>query len=290
MKEFQPVFILGNPRSGTSLLRIILHNHDYIVAPPESGFSQWWCKKYQDWEIDDINSPRLDAFLKDLSTSKKIETWELDFTVVKNVIHENKPSNYGELVACIYLCYAEVPTGIRVICDKNNYYIHHVPELFKIWPNAQYIHLLRDGRDVACSYLDLVDIQTQSKYKPSLSTSVFQIAEEWKQNNKKIAELSRLGVERYFLVKYEDLISDSKATVERLCDFLKIKFSAKMLEYYKTSQRDKMEPSETMDWKKRTKEKPDAKRIGRYKQDLSKDYIDKFTSIAGDALNKYGYD
>ena len=44
-------FILGNPRSGTTLLRVILHSHENIIVPPECGFLTWLYKDYYDWVV-----------------------------------------------------------------------------------------------------------------------------------------------------------------------------------------------------------------------------------------------
>jgi len=61
-------FILGNPRSGTSLLRLMLNANTHIVSPPESGFLHWWYKKYNAWSTADNSKENIAAFVKDLST------------------------------------------------------------------------------------------------------------------------------------------------------------------------------------------------------------------------------
>src|SRR3972149_1986006 len=99
-----PVFVIGNPRSGTTLLRLMLNNHRNIVVPPECGFAVWWYAKYKDWSKDSCQGHHcLDRFLKDLMTSKKIETWNLDFGALGKYIQSVKPFNYAELVSCIYI-------------------------------------------------------------------------------------------------------------------------------------------------------------------------------------------
>lgn len=46
----EPVFIIGSPRSGTTLLRLMMNSHPRIVVPPECGFAVWWYEKYQHWK------------------------------------------------------------------------------------------------------------------------------------------------------------------------------------------------------------------------------------------------
>lgn len=283
------VFILGNPRSGTSLIRLMLQQHSNIVAPPESGFMQWWFNKYKNWKIDDNSDNEVDKFLDDLFTSKKIETWNLSRNNLKNNILQKKPKNYGELMAIIYMAYKFYSENLKVIVDKNNYYINHLEDIKQIWPEAKFIHVVRDGRDIACSYLDVNKLKTRSPYKPKLSTSIERIAYEWIENNRKIFKLSEHYLEKYILIKYEDIVFKPKETLSKICKFLDVVFEPEMLTYYKKKSNKYIEPTETIDWKKKVLEKPDWKKVGRHKKELSKEQIELFNKIASNDLIFYGY-
>ncbi|MFW5793380.1 MAG: sulfotransferase family protein [Bacteroidota bacterium] len=285
----QKIFILGNPRSGTSLFRLMLNQHSEIVAPPESGFLQWWYHKYNDWTKKDNFSNRLELFLNDLFTSKKIETWVLDREKLKNFIIAKNPADYGTLIGCVYLAYKSQSDNIRVIADKNNYFISHIPELKSIWPDAKFIHLIRDGRDVACSYIDVDKLKTDSPYKPKLPINIEQIANEWIKNNRTIAQLHKENSENYFLIKYEDIISKTQKALRGVCDFLDLNFEYNMLDYYNQKNVSKAEPLQTLDWKEKTRDKPDPKKIKRYKHDLNQEQIKLFNRIAEPELKLYGY-
>ncbi|MFZ1798494.1 MAG: sulfotransferase, partial [Chitinophagaceae bacterium] len=95
----EPIFVLGNPRSGTTLLRLMLNAHADICIPPECGFIQWWFQKYQSWSTQNNNHEDVAAFISDLQTSKKIETWKLDDLLLAKIILENKPVDYAGLCA-----------------------------------------------------------------------------------------------------------------------------------------------------------------------------------------------
>src|ERR1051326_8315559 len=165
MKNKALFFILGNPRSGTSLLRVMLDSHSHIVSPPESGFLLWWHKKYKDWSLQDSkNDNKVEEYIADLKTSKKIETWNLDFVEIKKIISKELPSNYAQLSSLIYYSYGvNKKKYASAFGDKNNYYLNHIDEILKIYPNAYFIHLIRDGRDVACSYMDLKNLNTKDR-------------------------------------------------------------------------------------------------------------------------------
>lgn len=284
------VFILGNPRSGTSLLRLMLNVHSNIISPPESGFLHWWFGKYKNWSWNEISKDQLDNFIQDLSSSKKIETWNLNYSQLKEYLIINKPESYSKLGELIYLFYANsLKKYPKIIVDKNNYYINHLDDLKKIWGDAYFIFLIRDGRDVACSYIDIKNIETTSPYKPILTDKIEKIAMEWSSNNENILQfLSKMSNNRYLIVKFEEVILHTEYKLNEVCNFLDVDFEYNMLNYYKLENHN--EPDLTIDWKKKTLIPPDIKSIGRYKINLNTDDIRKFNVIARDTILKFNYE
>lgn len=289
MKSYTTLFILGNPRSGTSLLRLMLQNHKAIIAPPECGFSHWWLPKYAEWASTDNTIEKISIFLDDIFSSKKIELWKLNKDEVLSIILKEKPENYNELVQCIYLAYKKDYSEVDVIADKNNYYIHHLDELPQIWPNAKYLHLIRDGRDVACSYSEVTKLDSKSPYKPNLPVSIAEIAAEWENNNIAINTFANVKGRTSLLIKYEDVVTQTYETLLRICGFLEIEYDEQMLNYYKATGENNQEPNETLDWKRKTLEKPDNNRIKRYLKDLTTVEITTFNENASTALQLFGY-
>ena len=96
----RPIFILGNPRSGTSLLRLMLHSHSQICIPPESHFFLWLEEKYKDWNIE-----LLDVFVDELFQSTKFETWGMDKHSLALHLANPCPNSYSEVIAIIYKYY-----------------------------------------------------------------------------------------------------------------------------------------------------------------------------------------
>ncbi|HEX5798198.1 MAG TPA: sulfotransferase [Candidatus Saccharimonadales bacterium] len=287
----QKVFIIGNPRSGTSLFRLMLNSHSEVIAPPESGFLHWWSNKYNNWNKLSNTKFRVEEFLSDLKTSKKIENWKLDFEELKKIILKEKPKDYSHLTELVYSTYAmRRGKNSKIIADKNNYFIYHLDDLVKIWPNAKIIFMVRDGRDVACSYITLNKISTDSPYKPKLPTKINNIAKEWTTNNQRVQDfIQKLSRDRSLLIKYEDLILHPEQTLKNVCSFLKIEFEKGMFEYYIHNARYEDEPISTIDWKRKTLEKPDKTNIGKYKKELNKQQIQEFNNIAGKMLETFGY-
>jgi Sulfotransferase family len=281
-------FVLGNPRSGTSLLRIMLNNHRQIASPPECGFSQWWLRKYMDWNQEDgKNESRIISFVQDVLTSKKIETWNFEQQELIDFIKSKSPLDYGQLVETVYVAWSNKSSKFPdALVDKNNYYIHHLPDLVRIWPDAKFVFLIRDGRDVACSYLAIKSLETDSPYKPKLPFKVDDIAKEWTSNNQNILNFLEGPESRSFIiVRYEDLINEPEVTLSRISHFLGFEMDSDMMDYYKNND----EPASTLDWKKKTLERPDVNNVGKYFELLTKDEISIFNNTASQLLMKFGY-
>lgn len=288
----EKVFIIGNPRSGTSLFRLMLNAHPNIISPPECGFLHWWYVKYKYWNQSSNTINCIDNFVNDLKSSKKIEDWNLDFDMLKQKIIQTKPQNYAHLGEIVYLMFAE-QKGKKplIIADKNNYYIKHISDLNEIWPTAKYILLVRDGRDVACSYLNIEKLVTNSPYKPILSNDISTIAREWVENNQKSIDfINTLNNDRSIVVRYEDVVAYPELFLTKVCNFLGVDFNEEMLSYYIKNKELQDEPSSTLDWKMKTLESPDKSNIGKYKTEMSKENYFEFNVIAASLLQKFNYE
>lgn len=288
--SFGQFFILGNPRSGTSLLRLILNAHSGLCVPPECGFLLWLYPKYKDWNLKSLESDTLYLFVEDLIASKKFETWKLKKEDILKVIIDLAPKNYEQLAHCVYLTYSNNSLKKpEFFGDKNNYYIHHLEELDNLYNNKIIIHIVRDGRDVATSYRGIKNVSSSSKYLPNLSSKIEDIAQEWNDNNLNINRHFQSS-ENYILIKYEDLLIDTVTVLEKVLLKFNLKFEEQMLSYYKENIEKVVEPKETLAWKLKTLEPIDKTNIGKYKSELTKSEIESFNSIANESLKFFGYD
>jgi hypothetical protein len=258
----------------------MLNNHPELVLPPECGFAEWM---YEEFSGKRMNDNTYREFLVKAFQSRKFETWGLNYDDVVESIMMNKPKNYQELVFEIYKSYAsKVGKAPALIGDKNNYYINHTEKLEKMFPGCKKIFIIRDGRDVACSYLELNSKAIESKYKPELKASIEEIAEEWSHSVSTTMFWVQRGA-RY--IKYEDLVSEPVPTLKFVCDFLGIVYSENMLKYFNNND----EPEEFKSWKGKISGPVDNASVGRYKSDLSLNDLDYFESLAGSSLLLAGY-
>ena len=273
-------FILGNPRSGTTLLRLMLNAHSEIGVPPECGMILWWYDKYKNWNSgSNLDETLVHRFIKDILSSKKIEDWNISFEELQKTF-DQKPENYIQVFQFLYQNF----TNKSIVGDKNNYYIRELDGLNKVYKNSKYIHLVRDGRDVACSYLKIKELAQDLKYIPVLPGTIKTIAQEWNRN---IVNIDRfLQNKDAFVLRYEDLLSEPIKKLTELCEFLNVEFEEEMLTFAKHNN----EPTSTLNWKKKTLEGLDSNNVMKFHKTLSTQEIRQFNVIAKPCLIKYDYE
>ena len=287
-KYSDPIFIIGNARSGTTLLRLMLSSHKNIIIVPENGFSVWLYDKYKWWKYDDC---KLDRFLEDLFNTRKFETWNLSYQGLKCFIKDLKPESYNELAMLVYIFYCKSKNdNFKRWGDKNTFYITEIKKIDLIFNNCKFIHIIRDGRDVACSYINLSKRKINSKYAPNLPDNINDIAYQWRSNILKIKnDLSKLEEGRYIEIKYEDLVLFPEKTLKSICKYIGEDYDNNMLKYYDMNQQNDLEPKEFLQWKEKTIQPLDANNIRKYERVLSREEIQIFNNIACDVLRLYDY-
>lgn len=286
----QPFFILGNPRSGTSLFRLMLNRHSRIVVPPECGYILWYRDKYTG-KLFDQNSALIDEFVKDVFRAKKFETWNLSFDELKNFVSANCPKSYSEACALVHQFYAESQgKKVSVWGDKNNYYVSICEKLLSLYPNAKYLCLIRDPRDVFASYLDLANLKTDSPYAPKLTVSVEDFSAEWIESLGKLDRLAEaVGEKAILFIRYEDLVEEPDKTLSDVVAFLGENFEEGLADPSTSTHRINREPEATLDWKPLTREPPQSSRVGRYRHRLMPQDIAEIEEKCDQALQRFGY-
>jgi len=290
MQKAEPVFIIGNPRAGTTLLRLMLTCHPRIHIPPECGFAVWLRHGFGGWQTGDCDG-RLDEFLEALAGSRKFETWQLSKGEVRTFLAARSPSSYGELVAAVYACHAAAhgKDGCRW-GDKNNFHLDHILEIKALFPEVRFVHIVRDPRDIVCSYRELNRRRIDSPYQPKLADEVGEIAAQWRRNIRIIRKAFELfhwqGV---YEIRFDDLVREPEDSLRSACRFLDEEFDPAMLAYHEANRSSLLEPREFLLWKEKTLEPPRADRIERFRKELNDREIETVMRAAGREMDLYDY-
>lgn len=234
-KQASPFFIIGAGRSGSTLLRRLLMERYEVIIPPEmphlgplirafrrSRFADW--DEAVEWYLEEFRR-RADVDVERRNHEGVVfdynlwETLDLDIERLSETLR-NLPASSRSLAGLLtatYLasggCFDE-PS--RAWGDKTPYSTFHYTRILRVWPRARFVHLIRDGRDYAASYLEV-----QRDHERRLS--VRQVALRWRDAVEVSGRVaSRVG-DRLRTVRYEDLVEAPDIVVDRLARFLELR-------------------------------------------------------------------
>jgi hypothetical protein len=266
-----PLFVLGVGRSGTTLLRIMLDRHSALAIPDESFFIP---------QLADRHRGSLDpeAFLDDLRRLPTIRDWAVPLEELGPRLRPGMP--LGAAIAAVYALYAE-RRGKPRWGDKTPLYMQHLPLLEELFPGAVYVHLIRDGRDVAVSFLSLPRGVPARGW--ALPRSYADVAAMWRSEIIAARGLGRrAGQGRYLEVRYERLVESPEDELRRICDVLGLGFEPAMLDYVGRA------PAAAM-VHHRGLARPPTPGLRDWRREMPQGDVESFETVAGDLLRELGY-
>lgn len=284
----QPVIIVGNSRSGTTLLRLILTCHPNICIPPEGPFIVFLEPKYG--QINYFDDVTIESFVDDLLRVTKMEEWNLNRDRLIQHLKNGPRNSFFAVVDGIYREYMNTIGQVKKRWgDKSgSYTTSRLGSIKRSLPHAFLLHIVRDGRDVACSYRALQGIK--GKYAPRLPTDPLEIAYIWKKNVNRISRfLSEWPAAQRAQVRYEDLVMSPGPTLQKLCAELGEEYDYRMLDFHRQNVKQSLEPKVYLAWKQKTLEEISDSQVGRWKTEMSEAEVRLFEALAGDVLRRYGY-
>ena len=224
------VFIVGCARSGTKLLRKIIDAHPQIAIPPET---QWIPKPFerrQGVTPDGLVTPEL---VSRLLSREKFTRMRIGQDELEGLVAGEEPVSYSSFVSAIFDLYGK-GQGKRLVGDKTPSYLRHIPTLHALWPQAKFVHLIRDGRDVCLSILNWKRGERVAGRFATWSEDPVSITALWWKWNVRLGreDGAPLGPDLYHEVHYEALVSEPAKTCETLCDFLSIPYDEGVFKFH----------------------------------------------------------
>jgi hypothetical protein len=215
-----PLLVIGVRRSGTTLLRVMLDRNSQLAVPDESYFVPQLAARHP-------GAIEVDPFVDDLGRIGTLCDWGVAAERVRPRLREGMP--VGEAIAAVYETYA-ADRGKRRWGDKTPMYMQYLPLLERLFPDALFVHLVRDGRDAALSFLGMKPgIVTRTWAHPR---SVADFACQWRSEVEAASLLgARVGLDRYREIRYEALVSDPERELRAVCAFAGLTYEPDMLRY-----------------------------------------------------------
>ena len=267
-----PVIVLGVRRSGTTLLRVMLDRNPELAVPDESYFVPQLANRHRG-EVDP------GSFVDDLRRLPTLVEWGLSPDAVAGRLR--KGMTPGAAIGSVFEAYAAAHGKPRW-GDKTPLYMQYLPLLERLFPTALYVHLIRDGRDAAVSFLSVPEgIMTAGWGHPREAAG---FACQWATELRAARALgARVGPERYLEVRYEALVAEPAVELRHICELAALDYDDAMLGY--VGQTDSARKKHQL----RLNEPP---RVGArdWRTEMAREDVTAFESIAGDLLHELGYE
>lgn len=217
-----PFFIVGAQRSGTTLLRMILNAHSRIAVPEEARFLMpLLTRRHLQGGLDSAALGRLADYL---AASKEYANWNYASAAFLEAIRVQGHLDLAEFVRMLYTSYA-ASEGKPYWGDKSLFF-QRIGLLHRLFPQAAFIHIVRDGRDVFDSWRKM---DAAKNCAPAGAL-------DWRLKLGLIERaFRRLPAELTMTVRYEDLLAEPRAAAEQVCRFLGVEFEPGMLRFHEAS-------------------------------------------------------
>jgi hypothetical protein len=291
MRESGFNFIVGIGRSGTTLLMSMLNAHPTIQATPEVNFFVFFHNSWKNkTTFKESDFKRVELYVSLFKRRKHASGFDWSIDLFREYIQQNKKINFAIIYQCFYksFVYAGTPKNITHNFDKNPINTLFLNDIIEQLPNAKFVFLVRDPRANYLSRKEKINFRKPNIYADSY---------RWAFYNESTLALIEKHKDKFYVLKYEDLVSNARFYLNELAEFFDFKNEEDMLNFHlhvkENSLRKVTEDSDNVHVKAKEKyeklSRPvNTDRLEAWKQKLSKEEIEINSRICRVA-NYFGY-
>ena len=202
-----PVFLVGCPRSGTTLLRRMMDAHAAMAIAPETHFIRRFYLRRTTTGISPTTTTTGDWWTP-LRRSPKLVEMGIDLDRYRAASRDG-PRTYGHLLGLL-LEQFRTARGCPVVGEKTPNHLLYMQTLQRFFPDARFVHIVRDPRGVVNSWRDV----------PWSTGRISGDAEVWRRYLATARRRPPVGADRLCQVHYERLVAAPEETLRRICQFL----------------------------------------------------------------------
>jgi hypothetical protein len=282
-------FVVGLTRSGTTLLRMMLDAHRELTIPPETHFVPDLIKAARD-------EGGTDAMLAALTENRTWGDFGIDAGEMRARLERLEQGDAAGAVRAFFDAYAERQGKARW-GDKTPAYMLAVQRIGRTLPESRFIHLIRDGRDVALSQTS----RALNEQPPPAEQ-----AARWVKRIRKSREQAQsLKGARYVEARYEDLVREPEPTLRRICEFIELDWDPGVLSYHERAA-DRLaemagelraegshatqEAGYRVQNHAPTTKPPDPSKLDKWRREMSPEDLAAYESVGGEMLRELGYE
>ncbi len=268
------VFIVGCPRSGTTLLQRMVNAHPKIAVMPEAP---WMYQLFKQRNGITPHGTVTADLIPALLEHPKFATLGITGDQLLPLIGEDQHPTYAAFVRRIFDLYGMMQ-GKDLVGNKTPGLVRRLEVVHEHWPEARIINLIRDGRDVFLSMKNRPLHSHDSEAHPGWTEDPVSRGALWWELSVQLGRKAgkSLGPRLYYEVRYESLVNHPTEACARLCDFLEVPQSDAMLRFYESGKTKKAS-------------RPLIPGLRDWRSQMSAEDIERFESAAGKMLDDLGY-
>jgi hypothetical protein len=279
------LFIVGCPRSGTTLLRRLVDTHPLVAVIDEMRWIASFFERREGLTPEGLVTPEL---VDRLLAYDRFANLEISREQLRRSIDTADPVSYPTFVTGIFDLYGQAQ-GKSLVGDKTPRYARRIGTLHTLWPEAKFVHIIRDGRDVCLSVLNWNKAErTAGRYASWEEDPVSTTALWWERKVRKAREDgAALGPGLYHETLYEDLVEDPERECKRLCEFLGVPYDDAMIRFAEGKTKTDLPNA------RKTPKKawlPITSGMRNWRTEMPATEIQRFEAAAGNLLEELGYE
>jgi hypothetical protein len=283
--------MVGVERSGTTILRTMLDMHSRLAMTPESYFPVEWLRPHlrrvyeqagadpRDSGVDrGVDSVDTELLLQELGKHEWFAKWGLPLDAVESAWRDRPPRTVPDALCGLYRAYGDAE-GKALVGDKTPAFVWEIPLLASAFPTARFIHVVRDGRDVALAFKSL-----DHRPPDTLPAGVIY----WRNHVRAGRRFGEAIPGRYTEIRYEDLLEQPQRELEKLCGFLDLGFEEQMLDHQSKAEATAatyVGPDVHANLRK-----PLSKGLRDWRRDISGSELAVLQRLGGSTLAAFGYE
>jgi hypothetical protein len=254
----------------------MLNSSPRIYIPPESDFIP---RFFGQDPTGDLSDARVSQLLETIfGQYRLVKEWQGSPPSAAAFLAAMPARTPAAFLDTLFGLYAQQHGAVRW-GDKTPIYASYIDLIHRIFPRAQFVHIIRDGRDAALSMLD--------KWGDELHIDIYFAARNWVRRIRAAqAAGAQLGPEQFYELYYEDLVREPERELRRLCNFLGEPYLPVMAQPHRLG-RAQVAPG---DFHAPLRDPPAPSRIGRWREEMPGQDLRLFQQVAGSLLHELGYE
>jgi Sulfotransferase family len=274
------LFIVGCARSGTTLVHRIVDAHPEIAITTEMHWISHYVNYFKNQKR--LVTPEL---VSELTGHKRFAQFEIPREQFEGLLGSGEALPYPTFLNRVFGLYGKIKNK-PLVGNKTPAFVRSIPIFHALWPEAKFVHIIRDGRDVCMSILNWKKAErTAGRYASWEEDPVSTTALWWERKVRKGREDgAALGPGLYHEMHYEDLVEDPERECNRLCEFLGVPYDDAMIRFHEG--RERVEPGRGAKsaWLRVTSGLRD------WRTEMCTGDVERFEAAAGDLLEELGYE